>query len=177
MKRPVRPEEQRLWAHVAATVHPAAGRKIAMPKGETPPKPRPEGPAALPPPRRAGEGPFVPGAHARTGDPDVIEPNRKRRIAKGKDSLEARIDLHGLDYDGAQMALKDFVRRAFDDGYRSALVITGKGALGDGVLRKHTPEWLADPSLRDMVAGISEADRKHGGEGALYVALKRKVKT
>ena len=36
-----------------------------------------------------------------------------------------------------------------------------------------TPEWLADPRLRDVVAGISEAQRRHGGEGALYVALKR----
>jgi DNA-nicking Smr family endonuclease len=53
------------------------------------------------------------------------------------------------------------------------LVITGKGALGAGVLRRHVPEWLAAPPLRSAVAGLSEAHRRHGGEGALYVALKR----
>ena len=54
------------------------------------------------------------------------------------------------------------------------LVITGKGVQGDGVLRRRTPEWLAAPQLRSVVAGVSEAHRRHGGEGALYVALKRK---
>jgi DNA-nicking Smr family endonuclease len=53
------------------------------------------------------------------------------------------------------------------------LVITGKGALGDGVLRRRTPEWLAEPPLRSVVAGVSEAHRARGGAGALYVALKR----
>jgi DNA-nicking Smr family endonuclease len=55
------------------------------------------------------------------------------------------------------------------------LVITGKGKVGQGVLKVRTPEWLADPSLREMVAGVSTADRRHGGDGALYVALKRRV--
>jgi DNA-nicking Smr family endonuclease len=39
------------------------------------------------------------------------------------------------------------------------------------------PEWLAAPALANIVAGISEAHRRHGGEGALYVALKRKART
>jgi len=53
-------------------------------------------------------------------------------------------------------------------------VITGRGARGDGVLRRAAPEWLAASHLRPVVAGVSEAHRRHGGEGALYVALKRK---
>jgi DNA-nicking Smr family endonuclease len=65
--------------------------------------------------------------------------------------------------------------RAYDEGWRAVLVITGKGALGDGVLRRRAPEWLAQPPIRPMVAGISEAHRRHGGEGALYVALKRRA--
>jgi DNA-nicking Smr family endonuclease len=177
MKRPLRREEAQIWARVAATVHPAAGRKhpeapgdaiapakaARAPPGRAPAhKPPPIGPAAAASPK------------ARKGDPQTIEPSRKRRIIKGRESLEARIDLHGLDYDGAQATLEAFVRRAWNDGYRACLVITGKGTRGDGVLRRFTPEWLAAPSLRDVVAGISEADRRHGGEGALYVALKRR---
>jgi len=55
------------------------------------------------------------------------------------------------------------------------LIITGKGKIGHGVLKKHTPEWLASPALREMIAGVSQADQRHGGEGALYVALKRRA--
>jgi DNA-nicking Smr family endonuclease len=70
--------------------------------------------------------------------------------------------------------LEGFLRRSWDEGYRAILVITGKGVQGDGVLRRAAPEWLSARHLSHIVAGISEAHRRHGGEGALYVALKRK---
>ncbi len=70
--------------------------------------------------------------------------------------------------------LAAFLRRAWGDGHRAALVVTGKGKLGVGVLKARTPEWLAGPALRDIVAGVSPADKRHGGDGALYVALKRR---
>ena len=37
MKRPIRPDEQKLWAMVAATVHPHPGRQTDAPK--PPPEP------------------------------------------------------------------------------------------------------------------------------------------
>ena len=86
----------------------------------------------------------------------------------------ARVDLHGFDQDGARARLERFLRQAWADGERAVLIITGKGTLGEGVLRRYTPEWLAAPALREIVAGVSEAHRKHGGAGALYVALKRR---
>ena len=76
--------------------------------------------------------------------------------------------------DRARTALDAFVVRAWTDGWRAVLVITGKGVQGDGILRKAVPGWLGAPELSHIVAGISEAARHHGGEGALYVALKRK---
>ena len=160
MKRRPFPEELRLWSRVAATLHPLAGR--VLPDVEPAPSPvgRPVAPAD------PGKRP------ARYTPPTEIEPNRRRLITR--EHLEARIDLHGLDQDRARAALEAFLLRAWDDGYRAALVITGKGTRGDGVLRRATPEWLADPRLRHVVAGVSEAHRYHGGEGALYVALKRK---
>ncbi|HEY0649700.1 Smr/MutS family protein, partial [Phenylobacterium sp.] len=85
-----------------------------------------------------------------------------------------RIDLHGLTQDRARAALEAFLGRAFGEGWRAVLVITGKGVQGDGVLKKRVPDWLGAPHLSHIVAGISEAARRHGGEGALYVALKRK---
>lgn len=187
MKRPLRPEELRLWSAVAATVHPMAGKAVHASK-QAEPQPGPAkaakptktvktGPAAAEPIT-----PFTIGQHAtpprRAATPAQaahdIEPRRKHRIAKERDPIGARIDLHGLDQDRARAALTAFLRRSWDEGFRSVLVITGKGYTGDGVLRRRAPEWLADPSLREIVAGISEAHRRHGGEGALYVALKRK---
>lgn len=183
MKRPLRPEELRLWSAVAATVHPMAGKSVPAPSpapakpAQSPSKPTKAKPA---PPEPIT--PFAIGQHATPRKPAAasvpaphdIEPRRKHRIAKERDPIGARIDLHGLDQDRARAALTAFLRRAWDEGFRSVLVITGKGYTGDGVLRRRAPEWLADPSLREIVAGISEAHRRHGGEGALYVALKRK---
>jgi DNA-nicking Smr family endonuclease len=75
----------------------------------------------------------------------------------------------------AKTALIRFLIRAQDEGERAVLVITGKGSLGEGVLRRFAPEWLGDAALRTVVAGWSQAHRRHGGEGALYVALKRRA--
>jgi DNA-nicking Smr family endonuclease len=60
------------------------------------------------------------------------------------------------------------------------LVITGKGARSDdftadrGVLRRQVPLWLKSAELRDYVIGFDAAHAAHGGEGALYVRLRRK---
>jgi len=83
--------------------------------------------------------------------------------------------MHGFDQEQARPALEGFIRRAYADGHRAVLIITGKGKIGHGVLKKRTPEWLASPALREMIAGVSQADQRHGGEGALYVALKRRT--
>jgi DNA-nicking Smr family endonuclease len=138
-----------------------------------------------PPPARIPIAPFTIGQAAGTPhrpappkptDTHPIEPGRKRRIVRGRDEIAARLDLHGMDQDRARAALIGFLQRAQADGARAVLVITGKGVSGQGVLRRRAPEWLADPALRTVVAGLSSADARHGGEGALYVALKRLAK-
>jgi DNA-nicking Smr family endonuclease len=174
MSRRPRSEEARLWALVAATVRPLPGRTVDIP---------PEAPADPPPTRIPAKAtlPFLPAAHqARPRvtvkpPPSDIEPGRKRRLTRERDPLEWVLDLHGLDQDRARAVLHGFLRRAQDEGARAVLVITGKGVQGDGILRRRTPEWLADPAVRAVVAGVSEAHRRHGGQGALYVAIKRKA--
>ncbi|MGI8840568.1 MAG: Smr/MutS family protein, partial [Caulobacteraceae bacterium] len=103
-----------------------------------------------------------------------IERGRLRRLASGRAALEGRLDLHGLNQDRARGALTAFVLRGHAEGRRAILVITGKGASGDGVLRRRVPEWLAEPPLRALVGGLTAAHRRHGGAGALYVTLKRR---
>jgi DNA-nicking Smr family endonuclease len=172
MSRRPRSEEARLWALVAATVRPLPGRTVEIPaEAAVDPPPRP--PSKAPP--------FVPAAHqarprvAPKPPPADIEPGRKRRLTRERDPLELVLDLHGLDQDRARAVLHRFLRRAQDDGARAVLVITGKGVQGDGILRRRTPEWLAEPAVRGVVAGVSEAHRRHGGAGALYVAIKRRA--
>jgi DNA-nicking Smr family endonuclease len=108
------------------------------------------------------------------GPPDLIEPNRRRRLDLGREPLAASLDLHGLGRAAAHEQLTAFVRSRWAAGARAILVITGKGSRGDGVLRREVPSWLAEEPLRDLVAGISEAHPRRGGSGALYVVLRRR---
>jgi DNA-nicking Smr family endonuclease len=53
-------------------------------------------------------------------------------------------------------------------------VITGKGRGAEpGVLRRQVPQWLGLPEFRSLVLGFEDAHVTHGGEGALYVRLRR----
>lgn len=169
MKRPLKPDEVRVWGLVAATVHPLAGRETPKAPDEALPAKTEGAPIRIAAPATPGRPPPRPREVL-----EIIEPRRKHRIAKERDPIGGRLDLHGLDQDRARAVLEGFLRRAWDEGFRAVLVITGKGVQGDGVLKRRAPEWLAAPHLSPIVAGISEAHRKHGGEGALYVALKRK---
>ncbi len=169
MRRPLDPADARLWAIVTSTVRPLPGR--ALPKPAVRATPAIE-PIERRPATAKASGP-VAGKRPLSHPPQPIEPKRHRRLAVEREAIGARIDLHGFDQDRARTALTDFVLRSRAEGRRSVLVITGKGALGAGVLRRHVPEWLAAAPLRNAVAGLSEAHRRHGGEGALYVALKR----
>jgi DNA-nicking Smr family endonuclease len=87
--------------------------------------------------------------------------------------MAASLDLHGLSREAAHERLTAFVQSRWAAGARAILVITGKGARGDGVLRREVPHWLAQTPLRELVAGLSEAHPKRGGAGALYVVLRR----
>ena len=59
------------------------------------------------------------------------------------------------------------------------LVVTGKGGRGDdtggqsGVLRRQVPHWLRLPEFRGLIVGFEAAHVGHGGEGALYVRMRR----
>jgi len=176
MSRRLRPDEAHLWGHVAATVRPLPGRvlPVVKPAAVAPPTTPPVTGSKTPP--SCAPAATRPKAPRPPEPPESIEPGRRRRIERGHEPLEARIDLHGLTHDRARASLEAFLFRVWEEGCREALVITGKGTRGDGVLRRFTPEWLAQPPLRDIVAGISLAHRRHGGEGALYVALKRKAR-
>jgi DNA-nicking Smr family endonuclease len=78
----------------------------------------------------------------------------------------------------AYAALRRLLQRSQANGAKFVLVITGKGvpnsAINErGVLRRQVPLWLALPEFRHYVTGFDVAHPGHGGEGALYVRLRK----
>jgi len=130
----------------------------------------PAKPIPSPPPSRPGKS-VVP--------PLVSLGRRERtRLSRGRDQIDARLDLHGMTQVRAHHALLGFLQRAHSGGMTFVLVITGKGKVGSaeqerGVLRRQVPHWLGQPEFRALVVGFEEAHVGHGGEGALYVRVRR----
>lgn len=98
-----------------------------------------------------------------------LDRRAKRRVASGRDAIDARFDLHGLTQSEAHAELLYFLRSATARDARLVLVITGKS----GMLRRQVPQWLALPEFRALTIGFETAHVRHGGDGALYVRLRR----
>jgi DNA-nicking Smr family endonuclease len=145
--------------------------------------PRSPGPLTRPArPARAPVAPSAtPAAPLRKAAPQVeaIERRQKQQLARGRVEIDARLDLHGKTQAQAHAELMRFLRQAQSQGAKFVLVITGKGALArdhggePGVLRRQVPLWLRQPELRSCVSAFEQAHVVHGGEGALYVRLRR----
>ncbi|MDP3369408.1 MAG: Smr/MutS family protein [Brevundimonas sp.] len=172
------PDDRRIWARVAGSVTPARPKKAArVTPGDAmidpPAAPHPKGPARARGAPPAWSPPVVPHDRPR-GHPEELEPRRQRRLSRERDPIEARFDLHGFGRFQAQDALTAFLIGAQARGYRSVLVITGQGRRGGtGVIRASVHEWLQGPALRGVVSGFASAARHHGGDGALYVTIRR----
>lgn len=165
-------EDRILWGRVAQSTVPLGGRALASEAVE------PE-PADAAPQRSQEAPPARPAHHAQrpaVPAPLGIDRPTRQKLGKGRLALDARVDLHGMTQASAHHLLHSFLHRAHAEGLRHVLVITGKGAsLGsEGALRRAVPQWLATPAFRPLVSGFDAAMRGHGGEGALYVRLRRK---
>jgi DNA-nicking Smr family endonuclease len=164
-------EDRVLWSLVAKSATPLKGRK-AMEEEM---------------PRPAAEEKIMPAAaKTATVAAPTAAPKRQHvmhtldrptldRLAGGKLPIEGRVDLHGMTQSEAHALLLSFLQRAHANGVRYVLVITGKGfsSGGDGVLRRQVPAWLSTPPFRVLVSSHDLAARRHGGEGALYVRLRK----
>ena len=108
--------------------------------------------------------------------PRLLDDKTTRKIAKGRLEIEGRVDLHGMTQMQAHSLLYSFLDHSRKSGKRTVLVITGKGKLGEGILRNMVPRWLEEESFRKLVTGYRESHRSHGGDGALYVRIRRMEK-
>ncbi|HLJ65440.1 MAG TPA: Smr/MutS family protein [Stellaceae bacterium] len=102
-----------------------------------------------------------------------IDRRTLERLRRGQLPIEARLDLHGLTQEEAHDALGAFLARVHGAGLRTVLVITGKGRMGAGVLRAAVPRWLNEAPNRARILAIAHAVPRDGGDGALYLLLKR----
>lgn len=119
-----------------------------------------------------------------TSGPSGVNGGTEDRLRKGQLEPDARIDLHGMTEASAYRILFAFLAGAQQRGHRLVLVITGKGnprreetaawmMSPHGVLKQMVPRWLASAELAGMIASIRAAHVRHGGDGALYVYLRK----
>ena len=173
-------EDRIIWEKVARTVTPLPGRKMVevTQATETMASLLGDAPGTKVSPNLVTENQPEP----RDRQPQVrahrlhpIERPTVKKISKGRIAIDARLDLHGLKRAEAHNLLYDFLARARERGLRHVLVITGKGRSGgsEGALRREVPQWLDKPEFRLLVSGLETSSRAHGGEGALYVRLRR----
>ena len=191
-------EERALWEHTARDLKPLKDKPQRVLARKEEPTPPARANAARSAPRRepeqgTSESPRVQAKHSVPPLSD-LDRRKTRRIGSSKVEIEGRIDLHGMRQSEAHAALHRFLRSAHAQDKRWVLIITGKGAPLDrslsrtmaaadatevggeqrGVLRRNVPRWLAEPELRSIVVGYSAAAIRHGGEGALYVQLRKR---
>jgi DNA-nicking Smr family endonuclease len=170
-------DEHSLWKTVTRAVkplRPLTRDDGALPRGSVAGEASPEHPQPAP---------AMPAARTRLKEGPLplapLERRLRQRLAKGSASIDRRLDLHGLTQREAHDALMHFLRTAQGEGARVVLVVTGKGRQSPdpfserGVLRRLVPHWLHAPEFRPLVVGFEAAHIGHGGEGALYVRLRR----
>lgn len=139
--------------------------KLAKKRAAPPPAPVP------PPVPRAPDG-------AKLG----LDAGWDRKLARGTVQPDFSLDLHGATLDAAYSRLLHGLTQAKAMDARVVLVVTGKARpvhaadRGDrrGAIRAKIVDWLAASEHASDIAAIRNAHRKHGGEGALYVILKRR---
>lgn len=94
-----------------------------------------------------------------------------RNLRKGQYNIEAVLDLHGLTSDEAMMAVDQFLHQSVNEGRQVVLIIHGKGHNTDmPILKNKLNQWLR---ALNVVLAFCSAAPTHGGQGAMYILLKR----
>ena len=115
-----------------------------------------------------------------------FDERQRRKLARNAERIDARLDLHGMRQRQAHTALRSFLMASAARGCRNVLIITGKGTRGEiernrdffpGRARRTPParprNGLVSLKFRSIVLSFTTAAARHGGEGALYVRLRR----
>ncbi len=181
-------EEAALWAQLASSVTPLKGRAAAR-TVDRPPTPEALPPIVVPaPPLRKVKGrvppPPAPKPAPRPAPSSAtgLDSHWERRLARAAIEPDFTLDLHGHTLDQAHRRLDMGLSQAKAMGARVVLLITGRSRpveaadRGDrrGAIRAKVLDWLASGPHGADIAAVRGANRRHGGEGALYLVLRRR---
>jgi len=177
--------EQALWARLTHTVKPLHLKPVAALPAAPPPVPAaaPASPAKkvkgrVPPLRPEPPRPAAPVAL----NASTLDSHWERRLRAASIAPDFTLDLHGHSLDQAHRRLDAGLGQAKAMGARLVLVITGKPRPVDaadrathrGAIRAKILDWLAAGPHASDIAAIRPAHRRHGGEGAVYLVLRRR---
>jgi DNA-nicking Smr family endonuclease len=182
-------EEQAAWARLAESVTPLAGRNRAPVQRQAPdpaPAPATPKPVGTARPKRVQPRQRVhvtpPSAPAPLADSRKgLDSHWERRFKSGRVEPDLTLDLHGHTLDTAYARITAGLDQARAMGARVVLVIAGRERPVDpadrqhrrGAIRAKLLDWLAAGPHADHISAVRRAHRSHGGEGALYLVLKR----
>jgi len=172
-------DEQQMWARVAATIRPlsrdpvtvaavaipdvrAVAACLAKPRGQVPPQ------RAQPAPARV----------LRTLQSATLDGEWDKRLRSGSVRPDRTLDLHGHNLDRAWDAIDHTLEQAAAAGDRVILFITGHERQGEppvarGRIRAAVHDWLAASRHASRIAAVRPAHGRHGGEGSLYIILRK----
>lgn len=176
--------EQAAWAHLASSVKPLPGKKKpaapAVPKTPAVATPKQAPPAKLPKPHPKPRPPAAPPSPPPPAP--GLDSHWDRRMKAGRLEPDLTLDLHGHTLDTAYDRIMSALDQARSMGARVVLVVAGRERPVDpadrmakrGAIRAKLLDWLAASRHADAITAVRRAHIRHGGEGALYLILKRR---
>ena len=173
MVRRLNPDEAALWRKVVESVRPLSGKEVCEDRPpqepDLPVKPAPSAKPRTRPPTKAQPRLPVPGT--------TLDGSWDRRLSRGLVQPDLSLDLHGHNLATAYDLLDRKLEQAIAGGARLLLLITGKAPSGAsskrGAIRAAVGDWLNASRHAGDSAAIRNAHPRHGGNGALYIVLRR----
>ena len=110
-----------------------------------------------------------------------------KELKRGKINIDRRIDLHGYGLAEAHEKFINEVKKNYNKNKRCLLIITGKGVLKKiehaqdtspklfyGKIKNSIINWINEDDLKKYILTYQDAGFEHGGDGALFVYLRKK---
>jgi DNA-nicking Smr family endonuclease len=97
-------------------------------------------------------------------------------LRSGRFSVQAHLDLHGLNLQEARFVLEEFLLESVRRGFTCVRVIHGRGRHSDKdqpILKENIQKWLCTRRMSRRVVAYTSARRCDGGGGAVYVLLRK----
>ncbi len=108
-------------------------------------------------------------------------------LKRGRIKIDRRVDLHGYSLLEAHEIFKKEIIKTYNNNKRCLLIITGKGLhikknieeeneprLFYGKIKSSIRSWAEDQDLKNYILTYQDAGIEHGGDGAVFVYLRKK---